>query len=230
MSRDARRDVASSTADILAVFRVEHPDIALTRTVAHDTTATIRPIRQAGTDPESERYLFSVTSEDFDCFEAGLEGDPTVEAYERVIGLGDEAVYSFAYADGSILLSTEIGRSNGVVLEMRNDGTAWIFKTWFPDRTSAQRLWDFSIERGAEIDLDRINEHGSIVSGSYGLTDTQRDAILVALETGYFDEPRGATLGEVARRLDISQPAASGLLRRGLKRLIRSTVAETEEE
>ncbi|HKJ60056.1 MAG TPA: helix-turn-helix domain-containing protein, partial [Halobacteriales archaeon] len=51
-----------------------------------------------------------------------------------------------------------------------------------------------------------------------------------ALETGYFDEPRGATLGEVARRLDISQPAASGLLRRGLKRLVRSTVAESDGE
>jgi predicted DNA binding protein len=230
MANEGRADGVSPTVDILAVFRVEHPDIALTRTVGHDTTATIRPIRQAGTDPESDRYLFSVTSEDFDRFEAGLASDPTVEAYERVIHLDDEAVYSFTYAEDSILLSTEIGRSNGIVVEMENVGTTWVVKTWFPSRESAQRLWDFAVEHGAEISLDRINEHGSIVSGSYGLTETQRDAILVALETGYFDEPRGVTLGEVARQLDISQPAASGLLRRGLKRLIRSTVAEAEEE
>jgi len=230
MANDARGDGASSMADILAVFRVEHPDIALTRTVGHDTTATIRPIRQAGTDPESERYLFSVTSDDFDEFEAGLSADPTVEAWERLVHLEDEAVYAFTYADDAILLSTEIGRSNGVVLEMLNEGTTWIFKTWFPSRSCAQRLWDFAKDHGAEIELDRINEHGSIVSGSYGLTETQREAILVALETGYFDEPRGATLGEVARRLDISQPAASGLLRRGLKRLVRSTVAESDRE
>ena len=228
MANEARGDGTSSMADILAVFRVEHPDIALTGTVAHDETATIRPIRQAGTDPESDRYLFSVTSDDFDAFEAGLAADPTVEVWERLIRLEDEAVYAFTYADDAILLSTEIGRSNGVVLEMLNEGTAWIFKTWFPNRSLAQHVWDFAKEHGADIELDRINEHGSIVSGSYGLTETQREAILVALETGYFDEPRGATLGEVARHLDISQPAASGLLRRGLKRLVRSTVAESD--
>ena len=41
--------------DILAVFRVEHPDIALTATVAHDGSAVIRPIQDAGTDPSASR-------------------------------------------------------------------------------------------------------------------------------------------------------------------------------
>ena len=216
----------SSTVDILAVFRVEHQEIALTRTAEHDPTATLRPIREAGTDPNKERYLFSVTSEDFERFEAGLDADPTVADYERIVQLEDEAVYAFTYADDAILFSTQVGRTNGVVLEMENDGTTWIFKTWFPNRESAQRMWDFAIDHEIEISLDRINEHGSIVSNSFGLTAPQHEAVLVALESGYFDEPRGATLGEVARELDISQPAASGLLRRGLKRLVRSTLAE----
>lgn len=215
--------------DILAVFRVEHRDIALTRTAGHDGTATIRPIRQAGTDPESERYLFSVTSDDFDRFEAGLAADPTVAEYDRVIELNDEVVYAFVYAEDAILFSTQVGRANGVVLDMENAGTTWIFKTWFPNRESAQQMWDYAIDHDVEISLDRINEHGSIASNSYGLTTTQREAILVALEAGYFDEPRGATLGEVSEQLGISQPAASGLLRRGINRLVRSTVAETDE-
>jgi predicted DNA binding protein len=218
----------SSTVDILAVFRVEHPDIALTRTAEHDPSATLRPIREAGTDPEKERYLFSVTTEDFERFEAGLEADPTVADYELIVQLEDEAVYAFNYADDAILFSTEVGRSNGVVLDMENAGTAWVFKTWFPDRKSAQRTWEFAVDHEVEISLDRINEHGSIISSSFGLTAPQQEAIMVALEAGYFDEPRGATLGEVARVLDISQPAASGLLRRGLKRLVRSTLAEEE--
>lgn len=221
----------SSKVDILAVFRVEHPDIALTSTVAHDDSATIRPVREAGTDPERRQYLFSVRSADFDRFEAGLDADPTVEDYERLILMEAEAIYAFTYAPTAIVFSTEVTRSNGIVLDNENVGTAWVFKTWFPDRASVQRLWDDAREEGITIDLDRINEHGSIVSGgSYGLTTTQREAILVALEAGYFDEPRGATLGEVAEQLDISQPAASGLLRRGIKRLVRSTVAETDGE
>lgn len=225
-SKDGRRDIVSSMVDILAVFRVEHPDIALTRTAEADPTATLRPIREAGTDPEKERYLFSVTSEDFERFEAGLEADPTVADYELIVQLDDEAVYAFTYSEDAIVFSTQVGRSNGVVLDMENSGTTWVFKTWFPNRESAQRMWDFAVDHEVEISLDRINEHGSIVSTSFGLTAPQHEAIMTALESGYFDEPRGATLGEVAEALDISQPAASGLIRRGLKRLVRSTLAE----
>ena len=220
----------SATVDIVAVFRVEHADIALTETAANDPTATIRPIKGAGTDPETDRYLFSVTSEDFERFEAGLAADPTVEDFERVVQLDDETIYAFSYAEGAILFSTQVARSNGVVLDMENAGTAWIFKTWFPNRESAQQVWRYANEHGVEIDLERINDHGSVGSTSFGLTDAQREAILLALESGYFDEPRGATLGEVATALDISQPAASGLLRRGMKRLVRSTLAEESEE
>lgn len=214
--------------DVLAVFRVEHPDVALTQTAAHDESAVIRPVRQAGTDPESERYLFSVTSEDFETFEAGLAADPTIAEFERVIELAEEAVYAFTYTDRAILFSTEIGRTNGVILDVENAGTTWLLKTWFPDRATAQRLWDYANEHGVDVELDRINEYSSIVSSSYGLTPTQEEALLHALDVGYFDEPRGITLEELAEERDVSEPAASGLLRRGLKRLLLSTVAESE--
>lgn len=214
--------------DILAAFRIEHPALALTETVAHDGSAVVEPVREVATDPERERYLFSVTSADFDRFEAGLDADPTIAVYEQVAHLGDEAVYAFTYAEDAILLSTEIGRLNGVILEFENDGTVWAVKVWFPDRSGVQALWDYASDHGAEFELVRINEYGSILEHSYGLTDSQREAVLAALDLGYFDEPRGATLGELADGLDISKPSASRLLRRGLKRLVLATLAETE--
>jgi predicted DNA binding protein len=216
--------------DVLAVFRVEHPDLGLTKTAEYDPTASLRPFRDAGTDPESDRYLYSVSSEDFDQFEAGLGADPTIERFERVMQLDGDAIYSISYSESAVLFSTEIGRHNGAIMNMWKDGTAWLFKTWFPDRAAAQRVWEYAVDHDVEIELDRINEYGSIVENEYGLTDKQREAILVALGAGYFDEPRGATLGEVAATLDISQPAASGLLRRGIKRLALATVAEEEDE
>lgn len=212
--------------DILAVFRVEHPDIALTETVGRDSSAVIRPIRGAGTDPAADRHLFSVRSDDFDALEAGLDADPTIEAFERVVQLGPEAVYALTYSDHAVLFSTEVGRLNGVVLEIENEGTSWRLKAWFPERAAAQRLWEFAADRDVDVELVRINEYGSVLEGSYGLTVPQREAVLAALDLGYFDEPRGVTLGELAERLDISKPSASRLLRRGLKRLVQATLAE----
>lgn len=215
--------------DILAVFRVEDMDIALTETIAHDESAVISPVHDVGTDPESDRYLFSVTSDDFGRFESGLEVDHTVATYERVVDLDGEAIYAFTYNDHAVLISTEIGHVNGVVLNMGNEGTTWLLDVWFPDRAAATHVWEYAIDHGIDIELLRINEYGSITDGQYGLTDAQREAVLVALDMGYFEEPREATLEDVAGELGISQPAAGGLLRRGIGRLVTATVAESGE-
>ena len=214
--------------DILAVFRVEGPTIALTATVGDDGSAVLHPLRGAGTDPSGDRHLFSVRSDDLGRFEAGLDGDPTVAAFERVVELGDQAVYALRYTDRAVLFSTEVARQNGVVLEMENEGTAWRFKCWLPDRSAAQALWEFGRANDVEVELVRINEYGSVLEGSYGLTAAQREAVLAALELGYFDEPRGVTLEELADELGISEPSASRLVRRGLKRLLTATLAESD--
>jgi predicted DNA binding protein len=61
------------------------------------------------------------------------------------------------------------------------------------------------------------------------LTDRQREALLLAVERGYFEEPRTVTLDELAADLDITQPAASGLIRRAVKRLVVSSLLDDSE-
>jgi predicted DNA binding protein len=109
---------------------------------------------------------------------------------------------------------------------MENEGSAWILTVWMPERTNLVHLWDYAGRNDIDIDLLRVNEYASLGNTDAGLTDSQREALLVALETGYFEEPRNATLSEVAADLEISQPAASGLLRRGIKRLVVSSLVD----
>lgn len=211
--------------DIKAVVRAEHPDIVLTGTVAHDRTSNVSSVSEAGTDPTSGKFFYRIESADFDRFEQGLRQDRTVGAFERVIETrDDEAIYSFEYTDEAKLLSPVVSAANGVILDMKNDGSAWILTIWAPDRTDLVHLWEYAQQNDIDIDLLRVNEYDSLGNTDAGLTDSQREALLVAFETGYFEEPRDATLGELAAELDISQPAASGLLRRGIKRLVISSL------
>lgn len=216
--------------DILTVFRVTHPRLVLSKTIEHDSSAFLRPIREAGTDPTSQRYLYCVCSDDFEHFETGLKKDPTVREFERVLRIRDTAIYTFSYTEDILLFSTEIVQANGIVLDIRNEGPIWVVKAWLPSREVARELWDFADEHGIEMSIDRINPHASIVSNSYGVTDAQREALMTALESGYFDEPRSTTLDDLAYELGVSQPALSGLLRRGFRRLLESTLAEDEDE
>lgn len=218
----------SAVTDILAVFNMEHPDISLTDTIAHDASATVRPIRQAGTDPVSDRYLFSVTSDDFERFEEGLALDKTVKSYECVVELAEESVYAISYSSDALVISSAIGRSNGVILDIANEGTTWVLNTWFPDRNAANTLWQWAASHDIDIELERLNDYASIAGHTYGLTDAQQEAVLTAFDGGYFEEPRAMTLEDVAAELGISRAATSGLLRRGLRRLIDATLAEAD--
>jgi predicted DNA binding protein len=217
--------------DIKAVVRVEHPDIVLTGTVAHDRSSKVKSVSEAGTDPTSGKFFYHIESSDFRRFEDGLRNDNTIGEFERVIETGDEkAIYSFEYTDNAKILSPVISAANGVILDMENDVNAWILTVWMPERTDLAHLWDYARRNDIEIDLLRVNEYAGLGNTDAGLTDSQREALLVAFERGYFEEPRDATLGEVAADLDISQPAASGLLRRGIKRLIVSSMMDDSEK
>ena len=216
--------------DVKAVVRVEHPDIVLTETVTHDRSAQVRSVSEAGTDPSSGKFFYHISSTDFHRFEEGLRKDPTIGAFERIIETGDgNAIYSFEYTDEAKIVSPVIAAANGVILDMENDGSAWTFTIWIPDRTDLVHLWDYARQHDVEIDLLRVNEYASLGETDAGLTDSQREALLVAFETGYFEEPRDATLGDVAAELGISQPAASGLLRRGIRRLIVSSMLDDDD-
>jgi predicted DNA binding protein len=217
-------------SDIKAVVRVEHPDIVLTETVAHDRTSRVKSVSEAGTDPTSGKFFYHIESDDFRRFEDGLRNDRTIGAFERVIETRDQkAIYSFEYTDEAKILSPVVSAANGVILDMENDGSAWILTVWMSERADLVDLWDYARQNDIDIDLLRVNEYASLGSTDAGLTDSQREALLLAFEAGYFEEPRDATLGEVAAELDISQPAASGLLRRGIKRLIVSSLMDEQD-
>jgi len=218
-------------ADVKAVVRVKHPDIVLTETVAHDQSSTVRSVSEAGTDPTSGKFFYRVESSDFQEFEAGLRDDRTIGGFERVLETRDgEAIYSFEYTDEAKIISPVISAANGVILDMENDGSAWIFTVWMPERTDLAHLWEYARENDVEVELLRVNEYAGIGTTDAGLTDSQREALLVAFKAGYFEDPRNATLSDVAAELDISQPAASGLIRRGINRLITSSLLDEGDE
>jgi predicted DNA binding protein len=56
------------------------------------------------------------------------------------------------------------------------------------------------------------------------LTDAQREALLAALEHGYYDQPRRISLEELGELLEISPQAVGGRLRRGTANLIQTNL------
>jgi predicted DNA binding protein len=61
------------------------------------------------------------------------------------------------------------------------------------------------------------------------VTEPQREALALAYERGYYDDPRQTTLADLSAELDISRQALSSRLQRGYRTLIRSYILPNGE-
>ena len=215
-------------SDVTATIRVRSPDLALSKTVSN-TAATIKPVSGAGTAPNLGAYLFTVETDDFDRFEAALTADPTIDSFERVVERGAEAMYRFEYDRKATVFSAAISDVGGISLDWTNDDTTWTVQVWLPDREALSTLWEYATDHDVAFSLVRVHDHTDVAETEGDITESQREALELAWEMGYFEEPRAATLSEVATELGISQPAAGGRLRRGIRRIVEATVVSSRE-
>ncbi|AUV81648.1 helix-turn-helix domain-containing protein [Salinigranum rubrum] len=178
------------------------------------------------------RNLFWASGGDFDRFEAALAEDPTIATFELLAEENDARLYRVQYAGG--VPEVEAYRAlvdlDGAVLHAENDGQGWFVRMRFPNREAIasfrERCWeaDFDIHIRAVYDREQeAPEH------RFGLTAAQYETLLTALRSGYFSIPRGASLQDVADELDISSQAASERLRRGMKGLVNTTLADARD-
>lgn len=91
--------------------------------------------------------------------------------------------------------------------------------------------WELTATQEALADLaDRLDERGLDFSvaemrpgddGEPLLTPRQRNVVQTAVDSGYYEVPRGCSLATVAERTDLSKSTCSEILRRAEKRLLR---------
>jgi predicted DNA binding protein len=69
----------------------------------------------------------------------------------------------------------------------------------------------------------------TLIEGCRDLSDVERRTLEAAVDDGYFESPREATLGSLADAFDVSKPAVSKNLRRGQRKMIRRVVDALRE-
>lgn len=88
-------------------------------------------------------------------------------------------------------------------------------------------------ERTSLSDLQELVHHANpattLLDGCQQLSAVERETLIAAVEGGYFESPRDATLGTLADEFDISKPAVSKNLRRGQQKIATRVVDALEE-
>ena len=186
--------------------------------VTHDPTCVL-PFVQATGD---ERTLADL--------DELLAADPTVESIERVATMNDGRLYRVEWADSIGEIVHAILEEGATILDATTVDDQWQLQALFHDRDSLSRTYERCEECGLSVTVDRIYELTDVRHQQFGLTTQQHETMLAALEHGYYDVPREASLTNLAGKLDVSHQALSERLRRGHGNLVKHALGASKSD
>jgi predicted DNA binding protein len=204
---------------IFVEFTLDHP--ILREALSSVPEMTLRHER-SDVDDDRIRALIWAAGGEFDAFEEAIGSDPTVGAHECVFDSGARRLYQIDLVGEGYAASVYpvIVREGSVIHDLTASSDGWRFSASFPSRAAFDRFYEFCCDREIDLELHRLYTPDAITDGaSYELTDEQLEALVAAVERGYFEIPREASLEDVAAALGVSSNAASERLRRAMKAL-----------
>lgn len=212
--------------------RFAHEDGALADTFAELPDVDVRVLPETSTDPEQVMYVLTFDNASPETIESTLGRDHTISDVRPMPEFDQRNLWGVEFAPETKLLGPRVTRFGGFVVDARSasgdpEFAGWHERWLLPDREAVHEVWQYAREEDFDfevIDLYQQSDGDTRYPVQEVLTEQQRTAQLAAYEQGYFAEPRGASLEAVADSLGHSPSAVGGLLRRGMKSLIETTL------
>lgn len=77
--------------------------------------------------------------------------------------------------------------------------------------------------------IENVDAAKGVLDAVRGLTDTERETVVRALEAGYYDAPRDATVTDLAKEFDVLTTGISKNIRRGERKLLAALVEAMDD-
>lgn len=176
-------------------------------------------LEQTALAETTNRVPVWITGHERTTIEAALDGDASVDSYTMLEANGGEWLYDLKFASGTRFVQQSIFACGGLILDAGAAEDRWTLTVRFPSRHDLSEVQNRLAEEGVDVTFEEIHTGGHDARTA-ALTDAQYEVIEAALEGGYFDVPRGASLEDLADGLGISHQAASERLRRAEKQAL----------
>jgi len=214
---------------VIAEISIPGEEFELGRTIDLSTAGTVELESLVPTGERPVPY-FWVYDADFEAFEAAVRQRSAVDGVSRVDTYDDRVLYTFASGVDSDRVFEAIRDVDAYVLTATGSGGTWEFELRFPSHDSLSGFQDRCRNRDVAFDVLRVYDPSKPDLGPwFGLTEPQREALVLAVERGYYDIPRDCTTVDLAEELDISDQAVTERLRRAIVTLSANTVLPSPE-
>lgn len=165
------------------------------------------------------------TGETLDQFERVLRSSEVITNVEAVTRIGDSVLYYIEWDTSKETFLNGLGETDGTIMEAHGD-SRWSFTVRFQNHRDLTRFHQFYQEEEFPVHIERVYTLDEEPGTEYGfrLTPGQRDALVMAVEDGYFAVPRETKLDDIADQLGITRQAASERVRRGTETVLRKAL------
>lgn len=171
---------------------------------------------------------FWIRGEPIADIEFALVEHPAIREIALVDSIDDEYLLRAEWKPDHEGVLTGLRNTGVTLLSARGSSERWEFEVRGEDQNAISAFQEYCNDHEIPIRVTNIHRLTPTHGGSeYDLTDTQREALTLAYERGYFDSPRRAELDVIADELDITRQALASRLRRGHKRLLAQTIANS---
>lgn len=215
---------------VILEFTVEHEAFQLGRVLAPPPEMHMELERVVPTGSMVMPFIW-VTGEDVETFEADVQANQAVDQIQRLETIGTHLLYRITWKETPTELIKTIADVDAVLLEAQGKDT-WVFRLRFPEHRELSRFHESIIEQQVPIEIQRSytmtepTDHGHL----FNLTVAQREAIVLALEQGYFATPREVSLQELADELSISRQAVSKRVRQANETILTKVLLASPTE
>lgn len=156
--------------------------------------------------------------------EAAFDSHVGVDEIELIDSVEAEYLMRAQWVREYVGVLSALSEFDIVVLSVTGTDGGWDFQVRGEDREAIGDFHNYCLANDISIDITAVHALLPIQEEGYGLTETQREALIAAYERGYFDSPRETSLEEIASDLNITQQSLSSRLRRGYRRLVGATL------
>lgn len=176
--------------------------------------------------------FFSVHGTVASAFEENVRAHGSVTSITEVSAHDDSILYALNWEVGADTFFRTIAETGATILSATGGPDSWEFELRFTTYETLETFRNLCSERDVPVEVKRIYNPSRPESGPfYGLTQPQREALVRAVEGGYYSIPRGISTKDMAEEFGISDQAVTERLRRAILTLVdNSLVAAMEAE
>ncbi|MFC7007247.1 helix-turn-helix domain-containing protein [Halalkalicoccus salilacus] len=209
---------------IIAEFGVPSDEFALYETLVAVPEMIVEIERVVAHESDRIMPLFWTRGDNHADFEDAAADDPSVEDITKLDETDDAVLYRAEWVENVETVAYAYTETGATITEATGQNDRWNLQMRFDDEASLSTFRECLDENGYQFDLNALYREHQPMTESHEVTAPQRDALLCALDAGFYNVPRDTTMDDVAADLGISQQALSKRLRRGYRNLIESSL------